>query len=94
MDSLLKDIRYGVRSLLKRPGFTAIALITLAFGIGADSNQQICRSGRVVYPRLPFIELGGGKPPFPTCKFIQLESAIGNWQSAIREIGNRKFEMS
>lgn len=37
MNTLFKDIRYGVRSLLKHPGFTAIVVVTLAVGIGASS---------------------------------------------------------
>jgi putative ABC transport system permease protein len=37
MERIFTDIRYGFRSLLKRPAFTAIALLTLALGIGVNS---------------------------------------------------------
>jgi predicted permease len=57
LDSLLQDLRMAVRSLLKNPGFTGIALLSLALGIGGNTaiftliNQVLLRNLPVHEPK-------------------------------------------
>src|SRR5215204_3315130 len=53
METLLKDVRYGIRGLLKHPGFTAIVILTLAIGIGA-STAIFTVVNSVMLRRLPY----------------------------------------
>ena len=52
---MFQDFRYGIRTLLKRPGFTLITIVTLALGIGATTATFSILDHALLRP-LPFPE--------------------------------------
>ena len=70
MNTLFQDLRYGARILLKQPGFTLVAVVTLALGIGANTAIFSLVNSILLRP-LPFRE------PDRVVRLIQASPKLG-----------------
>ena len=85
------DLRFGVRMLLKRPGFTAIAIITLALGIGA-STAIFSAVNPILFESLPYPD--ASQIVTISDDFAMNDSSVGMTFGTYRELVQRNRSFS
>ena len=90
MDSFRQDLKYAIRALLHRPWFSALAVLTLAVGIGVNTVAYSAIDALLGKPmrfpgaeQLGWIQTTGGKSPYN-------QTALPDYRDLARE--NRTFE--
>ena len=81
VEALLRDVRVGARGLVKSPGFTAVAMLTLALGIGANT---------AIFTLLNAVLLRPLPVPHPEQLYLFGE---GKWVGSVNGLPNRSWQL-